>query len=337
MRLYQLFALVTTVGVGVLLYVGYGTKAPASPASPTVQKISLGLPMQPTDALPILAYEKGFFKQEGLDVAFKAYPSGKRALKEGLLRGEVDVITATEIPVVMALLEKHPLTILASVATADNVNRIVARSDRGIKTAFDLAGKKIATQKASAVHYFLYLFLQNQPIDTGTVRFSFMKAEQLPGALASGTIDAFSMREPYVTRARELLGNKTIIFEMPGLYVQAELLLSTQKFSKEHPGVTQKLLKALVRAEAYAKENREDAIRTVATVLGIKPSIYTSQWRELDLRVRLDQSLLTLLESQSRWAIENRMTSAKEVPNFLDAINMEDMMQVKPDAVTIIR
>ena len=164
-----------------------------------------------------------------------------------------------------------------------------------------------------------------------------MKAEQLPGALASGTIDAFSMREPYVTRARELLGNKTIIFEMPGLYVQAELLLSTQKFSKEHPGVTQKLLKALVRAEAYAKENREDAIRTVATVLGIKPGVYASQWRELDLRVRLDQSLLTLLESQSRWAIENRMTSAKEVPNFLDAINMEKMMQVKPDAVTIIR
>jgi ABC-type nitrate/sulfonate/bicarbonate transport system substrate-binding protein len=293
--------------------------------------------MQPTDALPILAYEKGFFKQEGLDVRFKSYPSGKRALKEGLLSNAVDVIASTEIPVVMALLENNALTILASAATADNVNRIIARSDRGIQSASDLAGKKIATQKASAVHYFLFLFLQNQPIDTGTVSLSFMKAELLPGALASGSIDAFSMREPYISYARELLDNKTITFEMPGLYVQAELLLSTRKFSREHPGVIRKLLKALVRAEAYAKENREDAIRTVATVLGIKPDIYASQWKVLDLRVRLDQSLLTLLESQSRWAIENRMTPAKEVPNFLDAIDMEDMMQVKPDAVTIIR
>lgn len=337
MRKYQLLALLFSISVGILLYIGYQTKKPDLKSPEVLQKISLGLPMQPTDALPILASKKEFFKQEGLDVCIKAYPSGKRALYEGLLRNEVDVIGSTEIPVVMALLEKTPLTILASVATANNVNRIVARTDRGIKRPSDLAGKNIGTQKASAVHYFLSLFLQNQPIDSGTVTLSFMKAEQLPKALTSGRIDAFSMREPYVSQAKKLLGNKAVTFEMPGLYLQAELICSSKGFAQKHPDVIQKLIKALLRAEAYAKENGEDAVRTVSAVLGIEPSIYTSQWNTLDLRTRLDQSLLTLLESQSRWAIENGISPAKEVPNFLEHISIDEMLHVKPDAVTIIR
>ncbi|MES9908569.1 MAG: hypothetical protein ABW150_08700 [Candidatus Thiodiazotropha sp.] len=41
---------------------------------------------------------------------------------------------------------------------------------------------------------------------------SYFKAEQLPDKLASGAIDAFSMREPYISLAREKLPGKYIVF-----------------------------------------------------------------------------------------------------------------------------
>lgn len=302
-----------------------------------LQKVSIGLPMQPTVALSIIASEKGFFKDEGLDVTIIAYPSGKRALIEGLLSGKVDVISSAEIPIVMAFLEKYPLQIHASVATADNVNRIVARSDRGIKTATDLAGKKIGTQKASAVHYFLHLFLAHHWINIDSIDLTFMKAEELPEALASGKIDAFSMREPYISQARDLLGDKIIIFDMPGLYIQSELLVSQKLFSRKNPEIVKKLLKSLIRAEMYAKNNKHDSINLVASRLKVDPKIFELQWDQMDLRVRLDQYLLTLLEGQSRWIINNKMIPNEDVPNFLDHLSMDEMIRVKPDAVTIIR
>lgn len=293
--------------------------------------------MQPTDALVILASEKGFFKKEGLDVTFKTYPSGKRALKEGLLRGEVDIIGTTEIPAVMALLEGKQLQILASVATADNVNRIIARSDRGIKTAADLNGKRIATQRASAVHYFLDLFLQKHLITPQKGHITYMKAEELPAAIATGTIDAFSMREPYIGRAKELLGENCIVFKMPGAYLQSEIILTTTAFSDENPEVFPRLLRALFRAETYFKTNREEALKTVAARLGVKSDIFASLLHEFDLRVRLDQTLLMLLEGQARWAVEAGVTDARTLPNFLEHIHIDTMRSVKPDAVTIIR
>lgn len=335
MRTIYLLLLSVLLGLFLLALFLLGPEKPDDDLPPL--KISLGIALQPTDALPILASEKGFFKAEGLDVTLQAYPSGKRALKEGLLSGKVDIIGTTEIPAVMALLAGNDLQILASVGTADNVNRIIARSDRGIKTAADLKDKRIATQRASAVHYFLHLFQEKHNIAPLKHPITFMKAEELPGALVSGTIDAFSMREPYIGRAKELLGEKSIVFEMPGAYLQSELMLATTAFCNENPDVYPRLLRALLRAETYFKTDREEALRTVAARLGIPRDTFASLIREFDLRVRLDQTLLMLLENQARWAIESGVCTAKGQPNFLEHIRIETMRSVKPEAVTIIR
>lgn len=301
------------------------------------QKIVFGISLEPGSGLAILAYKKGFFKDVGLNIEVKTYSTGKVTLIEGLLAGNADIVTTAEFPVVYAIVEKKPLQILASIATSSNINRIVARTDAGIRTAADLSGKKIGTQQNSAVHYFLHLFLKNNSIKDDATNISFMKAGELPEALAVGKIDAFSMREPYITRAKELLGDKAVVFEAPGLYMQAQLLACAKEFPAKHPDVSKKLLKALILAQEYAKKEPEDAIATVAAVTCIPKTTYASIWRELDLRVRLDQSLLMLLEGEARWLISTMGTAQKEMPNFLEHIRVDDMAKIKPDAVTVIR
>jgi len=46
---------------------------------------------------------------------------------------------------------------------------------------------------------------------------------------------------------------------------------------------------------------------------------------------------LTLFEDQARWSIENNLTSASKIPNYLDFIYLDALEAVKPEVVTIIR
>jgi len=141
-------------------------------------KLKLGIALQPTSALAMIAMEKNYFKKHHIDIDLHKYPSGKRALNDGLFSGQIDIATTTDMPAAMAALQQHKYKIIASTFNADNVNRIIARKDAGILSPADLQGKKVATQQASAVHYFLYLFLLEHGLSENDVQQYFFKAEQ---------------------------------------------------------------------------------------------------------------------------------------------------------------
>ena len=128
------------------------------------ERVRIGVAMQPTDALLFIALENGYFAALGLDVVYKKYPSGKRAFTEGLFKGDVDLASASDVPVALAGLNNKKFTILTTLFRADNVNRIIARKDRGIAVAEDWKGKTVGTQRASAVHFFLNEFLLDHGI-----------------------------------------------------------------------------------------------------------------------------------------------------------------------------
>lgn len=295
-----------------------------------LQTVRIGLALQPMNALTMIALAEGYFQQQGLDPDVKTYPSGKRALLDGLFEAEVDIVTSADVPVAKAGLDGRDLALLATSFKADNVNSLVARRDRGITQPADLRGKRIATQRASAVHYFLHLFMQENDLLHDGVELSFMKAEQLPVALARGDIDAFSMREPYISRARELLGDKTVVFSEPGLYQQVEIIVVRQSFMKANPEITRRYLMALLQAEAFAVSRPHDAMRITAEYLETDVNMIAAVWPTFQLRIKLDQSLLSLLESEARWMIDEGITVQTEIPAYADMMALDVLRSIKP-------
>jgi len=61
------------------------------------EKVTIGSCRQFLSSPIIIAQEKDYFSEEGLDVAFKYYPSGKKAM-EAMFAGEVDIATVAETP-----------------------------------------------------------------------------------------------------------------------------------------------------------------------------------------------------------------------------------------------
>jgi ABC-type nitrate/sulfonate/bicarbonate transport system substrate-binding protein len=297
--------------------------------------LTMCIDLSPTNALTLIADADGFFSAAGLDITLKEYPSGKLALG-GLLAGECDLTTSAEIPVMIASFAHDDLKILASLANSYNVNRVIARRDRGIRTLADLRGKRISTQRGSAVHFFLHLVLAKQGYGEEDITLSFLPAVELPQALAHGDIDAFSMREPFISEAQKLLGDNAVVFAEPGLYSSYQLLVGRGTTVTHHSEQLVALLQALSRAKQFALHEPDAAKKTFARALAIEPARVDKLWPELQLTVELSQSMLHNLESAAAWIQAAHLVEAETPPNVLNLVWSVPLKLASPDVMTIV-
>lgn len=304
----------------------------------SVIAVNLGIPNQPSSALLHIALDQGYFTEAGLNVTPHYYASGKRALLDGYVSGEIDYLSTADAPFVLKVSTELPeLKVLASIYTTDNLNRIVARKDAGISSLVDLKGKRVATQSNSAVHYFLHSVIEEQQLEHSELSVSFMPADQLPLSLAGGQIDAFSMREPYVSQARDLLGDdKVVVLASPGTYVQSELLIARDTIHAKQPEVAERILSALIKAERFALDDADAAIAVVSKALKTTPDAIAVNWQGFDYAVRLNQALLSQLERMSQWIVLEVDNKAVP-PNFLNSIDSAPLTKVAPSAVSLVR
>lgn len=304
-------------------------------ALPIPQKIILGVAQQPTSVLIYVAAKQKLFEKYGLDVELKSYPSGRRALDDGLFKNQADIISSLEPPIALATLFHPELRILASTVTANNVNRICARRDANIQQPADLSGKKIATQAYSAMHYFLHLFLLEQGIAETDVNKTFMKIEELVPAIIEGRVQAISVREPHISQCQQKLGDKSILFSVAGLYEQHDLLVTTETFSSQYPERIHALLNAMLDAEIYAKTHPSETINIMAQELGITPDIAEAMWSQFLFRIELPQALLSLLEDEVRWGIDIKAING-DMPDIMPLFLSNPLSAIAPERVTLI-
>ncbi len=97
------------------------------------------------------------------------------------------------------------------------------------------------------------------------------------------------------------------------------------------------ILRALKRAEAFAKEHPQQGMHIIAEKLHMQISDMTALWPVLDLRLSLDHTLLISLENEARWAIKHHLTEYTDVPDYLDLLYPDGLVAVKPETITLIR
>jgi ABC-type nitrate/sulfonate/bicarbonate transport system substrate-binding protein len=300
-------------------------------------KVTIGIQSSLISTPIIVAKAKNFFNDEGVDVTIKKFPSGKLAV-ESMLNNEVDLSTSADIPIMINSFSRNDFSVLLTFAYTDNGAWIIARKDRGIKEPSDLEGRTIATQKLSAVHFFLSLFLLHNQIPESKVKIKYMKAVELPGALIKGTIDAFSMRNPFITNARKALGQNAIEFFMPEIYRQRFNLVVMKNYIKKNPEIINSIIRALLKTRDFILRQEKDAKKIAAEELGIiNDSVLGNDWKNYYFRISLDQAFLKTLEDQARWAIGKKLTEKKAIPDFYQFIYQKPLMVINPDLVSIIK
>ncbi len=123
-----------------------------------VEKIIIAEAQQPIAGPVYIAFTKGYFKDEGLDVTLQPQTSGKASLN-AILEGKADLSTVAETPIMHAGLREEKTYLIATIHHANANTVIVARKDKGISIPSDLKGKTIGVSVGTNGEFFMDSFL----------------------------------------------------------------------------------------------------------------------------------------------------------------------------------
>ncbi len=301
-----------------------------------VEKVTIAEAGQPIGALLYIAFENGYFTNEGLDITLKPYTSGRDSLNS-VLEGKADLATTAETPIVHTLLAGETCYTIATIGTSETNMAVVARKDRGILRPSDFKGKKFGATSSTNGAFFLYAILISNGISTDDVKIVDLRPEETFDALVESEVDAVSAWNPHLVRLQKELGDKVVSFYGDGIYTWTWNIVARKNFIAEKPETILKIVRALVKAEEFTRENPDEAQNIVSYYLKIDRASVSELWSIYNFKTSLDQFLLVAFEDQARWAITNNLTDATEVPNYLDYIYSDPLEEVKPEAIGIIR
>ncbi len=313
---------------------GFLTPKAALPPGP-LEKITISiLPIFPA-ALLLVAQEDGYFRINGLEVVIEPCETGRICL-DNLQAGRADVAFMAAFVFLDEIFKgSKSLRILGSPAAVEFVN-LLALKDRGILQPGDLRGKRVGVAGSTVAEFFLGSFLTFNNLSLSEVKVTYLNPSKMAAALANNKVDAVMIWNPVTFELKKQLGEKLISW--PGQTGQKffEVLVSTDKFIHRNSKALEKFFRALAQAEDFIRHNPAESQEIVAKQIKLDISVFQDDWRNSDLELSFNQSLLIAMEDEARWMIRNRLTDQAEVPDYLDYFDPGPLSRADPEAVRLI-
>ena len=334
MKINQIIGLIGIViiltGAGVW-YLQSGQQHPLSPA----KNITIGMGQNAASTLLIIAKEKGYFEQHGLNVTFNKPPSASAAL-QNLVDHQNDFVLVNEYDISDPAMDNKNIQVIGTLSESD-VNFIVARRDRGIVQVQDLEGKKIGVTKGSIREYFLDRFFVLNGLSLNNVTLINLQLAPLVNSTVRGEIDASFSSEPYVYQMRQQMGENAVVWPVNlGQHAQFSLVCNEITL-REHREIVEAVLASVLQAETFVNSNPEEAKKVTQMQTNFDEKYMDQDWQNHHFSVGLSQSLITSMEDETRWRVRRNLTNATDLPDFSKYISPDILYRLKPSAVTLIR
>ncbi len=201
--------IIIVIGLGVWSYFIFVEKEATEKYVGPIEKVTFGSSTTHKIAAIYVAENKGYFKEEGIDLEIKQFGSGKASFL-AMLKGEgVDISAVADTPIVFESFNREDFYIIAGMYSSYD-DKVIARKDKGINSVADLQGKKIGLTKGTNAQFLLELLLIYNGIPSSEVEVVDIKAMDLVTALENGDVDAISAWEPIPFEAEQVLQDKTL-------------------------------------------------------------------------------------------------------------------------------
>lgn len=229
--------------------------------------INVGAIAGASSAALYIAYDKGYFTQQGLNVKIVTTAQGNQALTQ-LMGKALDITLANDVTGIQARIQGQPLDLVFDgPSTAPNTFVVSALPGSGITKLADLKGKKVGVSSLQdAVTATLKESLQAVSLDPSQVTFVQVPYAQSEQALKSGSVDAAVTSEPYTTEAAEALGARPVVDVFPQGSAESNIpnagYFATDSFVKDDPKTLAAFQRAMAKgaADAANRQNVETAV-----------------------------------------------------------------------------
>ena len=247
-----------------------GTTSWARPAR-SAENVRIGFPTSDHYAPIFVAREKRFFEKAGLNVDYKAFPTGGPVI-EGLTSRSLD-IGFVGTPGLLSTARGFAITGVMGMALEGS--GLLTRTD-GVKKVEELAGKRVGMPaRGSIAHLLLLRALTNAKVDPNSVRIIEIRdADGIRVGLQRGEIDAAAIWEPWVYQLEQAQGIRKLALSSDiWPQHQCDLMWVNNSFLKERPDVVRAVVDGLLQGMQTVTREFGDSAGTVSKALGIQPSI----------------------------------------------------------------
>lgn len=271
-----------------------------------------------------VALEKGWFKEEGVEVQFEwfDYVASMDAFAAGQLdgvgmtNGDTLVTGSTGAKSVMILINDY-----------SNGNDMVIGKP-GIESVKDLKGKKVGVEVGFVSHLMLLDALKANGMSESDVELVNVPTNETPQVLASGEVDAIVAWQPSSGTALKLVPGSKALYtsaDQPGLIY--DVYAASPESLANRRGDWEKVIKVWYRVVDYLNDpaTREDAIKIMAARVGLSPAEY---------KTFIDGTrILTLEEAKQHFRKGEGFTSLYGSSRISDDFNVANQVYGAPEGV----
>lgn len=210
-----------------------------------------------------IAKEKGYFKDEGIDVELLSFASGNQIM-EAFLSSQIDVmgLTNTQVALTIEGKQKNKLKFINFLVWEKDAypDYVITRKNANIKKIKDLEGKNIGLHPGSAVRAFSTTVFKHFNLDQTKIATFELKPEMMQSTLIAGKVDAVYCMDPVATTLL-LTGLCDTLIANPMQYIfPAPTPISgtviSSKIINEKPDTAKKIVRAIDRAIKYSRDQK---------------------------------------------------------------------------------
>jgi NitT/TauT family transport system substrate-binding protein len=281
---------------------------PAVAQSTSLKMTLFGQPSVNNDAV-WMAFARGFYKEEGLDVTYRLYPSGTTAF-QAFQSGQGDIVLTGDLPSVQYFFRSSGNYRTIAVVERDAKGYVgVARKD--ITAPQDLIGKTIATRVGSTGSWFISEYLTKNGIDPSKVTIKNLDTQVLPTALCGGDISAFFIWQPVGSRALEICPDQAHYLTDATGYIQGYLVAGARPEWLATPDgkeIATRWLRATIKGQEVAEKDFAAVAAYAKSSLDLSEKATREQWETNTRPFAIDQVYYGDFCSLSRWAQKDKAT-----------------------------
>jgi NitT/TauT family transport system substrate-binding protein len=246
-----------------------------SPATGGVTKVTVGV-IPIVDVAPIyLGIKKGFFADQGLDLKLQTAQGGA-AIVPAVMSNQYQFGFSNVTSLLLGSSQGLGLKIVASGnATTGDVKKdfggVVVKANSPIKTAADLAGKKVAVNTLNNINSTTV----NEAVrkaggDPSGIKYVELNFPDVAAALDKGDIDAGQLVEPFLTQALDS-GDRLVTsnYAVTDPHLEIGAYFTSAAYAAKNPKIVQEFTAAMNQSLQYADAHPDEARQILTTYTDI--------------------------------------------------------------------
>ncbi|MGJ9457753.1 ABC transporter substrate-binding protein [Oceanobacillus sp. CF4.6] len=291
----------------VLLLAACGGSDDGASTDGTPEEITIGYFPNINHVAGMVAEEKDLYAQnfpDGTTVNYQYFPDGS-SFMTALAAGEIEGGLVGPGPAMNHYTSGSEINVVAGGSTGGTV--IMTRTDSGIETPEDLAGKTFISPRVGCTHDVQFETQMSEEYNLtsdrtgGEMKHVTGEPATYHSMFVSGKVDAATVPEPWASVIEEE-GSGEVLIDTPevayGETLPAAVFVTSQNLIDNNPELVQKIVDGHKQATDFIKQNPEES-KTIAsekieeiTGQGLSASVIDRAWERIDFTYEVDSKVL---------------------------------------------